>query len=342
MTKQPRKSTITMHDVARQAGVSQSTVSRVLSGAKADIAITDETRQRVMAAVQELGYQPNLNARSLRGQKSHMIAVMIADIANPFYHPIVRAIQDVANQYLYDVTVSNTDYTAEGERRFLEAVMRRPVDGIIMVVSHLTDAEVEDLMERTGAAIGIIGQRIAHPTVDIAYSDDGQAMQEATTWLIEEKGHRRVGFIGIRESLSAPRRLNAYRSGLKQCGIAPRPEYEVAGDWTPEGGHAAMHQLLALDEPPTAVLACNDMMAIGAMGAAREQGVCIPRDVALVGFDDVPAASWLSPALTTIAQYPYEMGERLAEALFERIAGGVKGPGRRFKVPCRLIEREST
>jgi DNA-binding LacI/PurR family transcriptional regulator len=116
----------------------------------------------------------------------------------------------------------------------------------------------------------------------------------------------------------------------------------VLGDWTPASGHRAMGQLLDLPQPPTAVLACNDLMAIGAMGAARARGRAIPQDVALVGFDDIPAASWLSPSLSTIAQFPYEMGERLATALFERMVGGYEGPGRRFEVACQFTEREST
>jgi DNA-binding LacI/PurR family transcriptional regulator len=124
---------VTMQDVAKLANVSQSTVSRVLSGVSGPIAISEETRQHVLKAVEQLGYQPNVHASSLRGQKTYMIAIMIADITNPFYHPIVRAVQDVAYEHGYDVMIANSDHTLEGERHFVQSVMRRPVDGIIMI-----------------------------------------------------------------------------------------------------------------------------------------------------------------------------------------------------------------
>ena len=125
------RNTITMRDVAKLANVSQSTVSRVLSGTLEPIPIGEETRQRVLEAVEQLGYQPNLHAGSLRGQKTQMIAIMIADIANPFYHPLVRAVQDIAYVHRYDIMIANSD-TFEGERHFFESVVRRPIDGIIM------------------------------------------------------------------------------------------------------------------------------------------------------------------------------------------------------------------
>jgi DNA-binding LacI/PurR family transcriptional regulator len=129
----PHKQAVTMRDVAQAAGVSQSTVSRVLSGTEGTILIGEETRQRVLEAVASLGYFPNLHAGSLRGQKTRMLAMMIADIGNPFYHPMVRAVQDVAHAHRYDVMIANTDHTYAGERLFVESVIRRPVDGVILV-----------------------------------------------------------------------------------------------------------------------------------------------------------------------------------------------------------------
>lgn len=338
-----RRSVITMRDVARLANVSQSTVSRVLSGATDTIPIGEETRQRVLDAVKLLDYQPNLHAGSLRGQKTRMIAVMIADIANPFYHPMVRAIQDVANQYKYDVMVSNSDHTLEGEQHFLDSVLRRPVDGMIMVPYHLGDEEIDLIISRTGAAIGVIGQHILHPHVDVSFGDDATATSDTVAWLVRDKGHQRIAFIGVQGSFSAAaRRQRAYEMALEQQGIPSYEGYIPMGDWTPESGYHAMRQLLALKVRPTAVFACNDLMAVGAMEAIRQQGLSIPGDIALVGFDDIPPASWLSPQLTTVAQYPHQMGSLLAQSLFNRFNGDYRGPGRRFEVPCRLIVREST
>jgi DNA-binding LacI/PurR family transcriptional regulator len=162
-------------------------------------------------------------------------------------------------------------------------------------------------------------------------------------WLSQKKGHRRIAFIGVHGEFSASvRRQRAYEDGLLRQGIPLRAEYMPLGDWSPESGYQCMRTLLALKEPPTAVFACNDLMAIGAMEAIRQEGLSIPQDVAIVGFDDIPPASWLSPRLTTVAQYPHQMGSLLAHSLFGRFNGEYKGLGRRFEVPCRLIEREST
>ncbi len=152
-----------MRDVARAAGVTQSTVSRVLSPTANGIRISAETRDRVMAAVAELGFHPNQYARSLRGKKSHMIAILIADISNPFYHPLVRAVQDVAFGHHYDVMIANSDHTREKEQLFVESLIRRPVDGAVMIPYHLTADDLDDLMVRTGVAIAAVGSRIDHP-----------------------------------------------------------------------------------------------------------------------------------------------------------------------------------
>ncbi len=337
-----RKRSVTMRDVAKLANVAQSTVSRVLSGADNGIPISEETRQRVMEAVGTLGYYPNLYAGSLRGQKTFMIAMMVADIANPFYHPMVRAVQDVAHAHRYDVMISNTDHMQEGETLFVESVIRRPIDGVIMVPFHLTDADFERLIARTGVAVVALGQHITHPQVDTVFGDDEQVVCEAIAWLIRERGHQRIGYIGVTNIFSAgARRHAAFCAALRAASLQIMPELFALGDWSSESGERAMQSFLALPQPPTAVFAANDLMAIGAMEAAQQAGLGIPDDVAIVGFDDIPPATWVRPRLTTIAQYPAEMGRVMAEALFERIQGDYSGPGRRFKVPCRLVVRES-
>jgi len=336
------RNTVTMRDVAKLAGVSQSTVSRVLRGVSEPIAISEETRQRVLEAVEQLGYHPNVHAGILRGQKTRMIAMMIADIANPFYHPMVRAVQDIADTHGYDVMIANSDHTLEGERHFAESVMRRPADGIIITPWHLSDEDLGELMDRTGAAMAALGQHVNHHLVDITFGNDGQAVYDAVTWLHETKAHSRIGFIGVtRPSTAGERRRKGYEQALHHVGLEVNTGYEQFGDWSPESGCHAMQQLLSLPTPPTAVFACNDLMAIGAMEVVQQSGLRIPDDVAIVGFDNIPAASWVRPRLTTVAQYPKEMGTRLAEAVFQRIDGEYSGPSRRFEVPCRLIERES-
>jgi LacI family transcriptional regulator/LacI family repressor for deo operon, udp, cdd, tsx, nupC, and nupG len=337
-----RSIAVTMRDVAELANVSQSTVSRVLNQSSLPIPIGEDTQRRVLDAVKQLGYHPNLYAGSLRGQKTQLIAMMIADIANPFYHPMVRAVQDVAHQHRYDVMVANSDHTRENEVLFCESLIRRPVDGIIMVPYHLTDEEIDWLITRTGAAVAILGSHLHHPQADVVACDDEQATYEAVRWLIEQKQHQRIGIIGVSRTFAVGvRRANAYKRAITEAGLTIPPAYIQTGDWSVESGQQAMRALLALPTPPTAVFACNDHMAIGAILAAQALQLRIPEDVAVVGFDDIPAASWISPKLTTIAQYPTEIGRHLATAVFERIAGRVIGPRRRYDLPCRLIERES-
>ncbi len=333
---------VTMRDVARVANVSQSTVSRVLNRSVSPIPIGEETRRRVLATVEQLGYRPNAYARSLRGQKTRMIAMMIADISNSFYHPMVRAVQDVARQHDYDVMIANSDHMRESEERFFDAIMRRPVDGIIIVPYHLMEEELDRLIERTGVAVACLGQHIVHPRIDVVFGNDGEAAYEAARWLIEQRGHQRIGFIGVNMAFSAgARRYQNFRRAMDEAGLSVPDEYMVQGDWSFESGQAAMRTLLTVPTPPTAVFACNDHMAIGAMMMAQEMGRRVPEEVAIVGFDNIPAGSWVRPRLTTVAQYPREIGLRLAEALFERIDGGYTGPGRRFEILCRLIVRES-
>jgi DNA-binding LacI/PurR family transcriptional regulator len=332
----------TMRDVARLANVSQSTVSRVLNRTASPIPVGDETRQRILGAIDELGYHPNAHARSLRGQKTRMIAMMIADISNSFYHPMVRAVQDFATERGYDVMLTNSDHRRADEERFCESIMRRPVDGLIMVPFHLSDEEIDVLQKRTGAAIACLGQHVHHPEVDVIFGQDSAGAYEAAHWLVAERSHRRIAFIGVNPVFAAgARRFEAFAQVLQEAEVALPSEYLQEGDWSMESGCQAMRALLSLPQPPTAVFACNDLMAIGAILAAQEMGLTVPDDVAVVGFDNIAAGLWIRPRLTTVAQYPVEIGQHMARALFERIEDEYSGPGRRIEMPCCLIQRES-
>lgn len=336
--------TVTMRDVAKAANVSQSTVSRVLSPASSDskVLISDETTEKVLAVIKELGYHPNQYARSLRGKKNHMIGMLIADISNPFYHPMVRAVQDVASHYHYSVMIANSDHLREKEVLFCESLLRRPVDGAVIIPYHLNDDDLQNLIARTGMAISAVGNHIQHPDVDVTYADDTKASYEAIQWLIEQRGHRRIAMIcGNREFPVTIRRHGAFCKAMADAGLPVPDEYVVEGEWSDEGGRRAITSLLELPEPPTAVFAASDTLAIGALETALEKNYRVPEDLAIIGFDDIPAASWVRPRLSTVAQYPSEMGTLLAKALFERIQGDYSGPSRRFEVQCRFIERES-
>jgi len=333
-----------MRDVAKAANVSQSTVSRILSPAssKSKVPISDETKGKVLEVVKELGYQPNQYARSLRGQKNHVIGMLIADISNPFYHPMVRAVQDVASQYHYGVMIANSDHLREKEMLFCESLLRRPVDGAVMIPYHLTDNDLQNLKARTGMAISAVGNHVQHPDVDVVYADDAKASYEAVQWLIEQRKHERIAMICASHQFPVIiRRYGAFQRAMADAGLSVPPEYVVEGDWSVESGRRAITALLALPKPPTAVFAASDTIAIGALAAAEEMNYRVPEDIAIIGFDDIPAASWVRPQLSTVAQFPGEMGTLLAKALFERIRGEYNGPSRRFEVPCHFFERAS-
>jgi DNA-binding LacI/PurR family transcriptional regulator len=333
----------TMRDVARLAGVSQPTVSRVLNDAATTVTISEETRQKVLAAVKELKYRPNMTARSLRTQQTQMIALMIADVSNPFYHPIARMIQDVARQHDFDVILANSDHRYENEKHFLEAVTRRPVDGVIMVPMHLSDEEIDRFITLTQTPVVVIGVQVKHPKVDVVWANDEQATFEAITWLIEERGYSQVGFLGIPDTYPpGPRRWHGYQRAMEQAGLLIDPDFvSFKGDFAVEGGRQAARELLAQKKWPPVVFAVNDLMAIGLILELQDAGYNVPEDIAIMGFDDIPEASIIRPHLTTMAQMPLDLGRELANALFDRIEGRETGPKRILEVPCRLIPRQS-
>lgn len=331
---------VTMRDVARRAGVSQPTVSRVLNGVKS-APISEETRERVLMAVEELGYHPNLLARSLRTQQTQMIALLIADISNSFYHAIARAVQDVAREHNFDVLIANSDHLYENELHFLAAVSRRPVDGVIMAPYHLTPDDLERFRIQTGSPITVLGQHVEQPGIDMVHANDERAVHEATRWLIESRGHTRLGFVGVPSSLPpGPRRFRGFALALEESGLEIRPEHIVESDFTLEGGKRAARQLIQAGELPTVIVAVNDLMAIGLILELQAAGYRVPEDVAVLGYDNIPEATIVRPALTTIAQDPRDMGQKLAKALFERIKNPDL-PRRTYESSYQLIIRDS-
>jgi LacI family transcriptional regulator len=334
--------TPTMRDVARLAGVSQPTVSRVLNNTPSTIPVSEETRQKVLAAVKELGYRPNMTARSLRTQRTQMIALMIADISNAFYHPIARAVQDIARQHDYDVIIANSDHRYDNEKHFCEAVVRRPVDGVIMVPIHLTYEDIDRFITFTQNPVVVLGQHIQHPEVDVVWSDDEKATFEAVTWLIEKQGYGQVGFLGVPEEYPpGPRRWRGFKRAMEHAGLPVEPDFAFQGDFTLESGRRAAQQLLAKRDWPPVVFAVNDLMAIGLILELQDAGYTVPDDIAVMGFDDIPEASIIRPHLTTLAQTPVEIGQKLATALFDRIEGRANGSKRVLECPCTLVPRQS-
>jgi len=332
-----------MHDVARLAGVSQPTVSRVLNRTETPIPVSEETQKKVLAAVKKLGYRPNMTARSLRTQRTQMIALLIADISNGFYHPIARTVQDVARTHDYDVLIANSDHLYENEKHFCEAVMRRPVDGVIMAPLRLTYEDIDDLITITNTPIAALGQHVDHPSVDVVYADDEKGTYDAVKWLILERGYESIGYLGVPPTFPpGVRRWRGFQRALAEIGMTIDPDFVMEGDFTVDSGERAVRSLLERKKKlPSVIFAVNDLMAIGAISALQAAGLSVPADVAVMGFDNIREATLITPKLTTVAQYPRDIGQKLAEVLFERIEGRAPDVGRRIEIPLTLIPRES-
>jgi LacI family transcriptional regulator len=326
------------------AGVSQAVVSYVVNDIQS-VTIPEETRKRVHDAVAALGYVPNSAARMLRSQRTFTIAVIIPDITNPFYPTLVRGVQDVATSHSYDVLVVNTDGTERLERSALDAARRGRVDGVILSAFWTSLEGLEPILI-DGIAVTLMGDPgvsslAADLPLDCCFVSGERAASTVVSYLIE-KGHRRIGMISGLES-SPPResRIRGYRDALTEHHLPLEDLLIRGGDFTEAGGYESMKELLGLDPRPTAVFAANDLMALGGFLACRELGVRVPEDVAIAGFDDIPAARLVNPSLTTIDQRASAFGQRCARLLISRLEGAYQGPPRAEEHGFELIRRES-
>lgn len=340
-----RKRRPTQADVAKAAGVSQAVVSYVLNDNQA-ISISPVTRQRVLDAMAALDYVPNDAARSLRIQRTSTIAAVIPDIANPYYPDFVRGIQDVAEAHGYDVLTYNTDGERELERKALDAARRGRVDGLIVTPFHLTLDELLPLL-RDGTPITLLGeiavdgQDVAALPIDSVSVPGEPAAREVVNYLIS-RGHKRIGMIaGADATPPRQQRVEGYRRALAEHHLPLQEILIRGGDFTEAGGYEAMRDLLALDPRPTAVFAANDLMAMGALLACREAGLAVPEDIALAGFDNIPAARLVHPALTTLDQQANQSGRRAAELLLGRLEGHYAGSPRAEHLAHELVPRAS-
>jgi LacI family transcriptional regulator len=328
----------TQHDIARLAGVSQATVSNVLNNTLLN-SIPQETRQRVMDVIERLGYVPDRTARSLRTKKTYTLAVIIPDITNPYYPTFVRGIQDVAGSNDYDLVIYNTDGDKQKEEKCLQSVRRSSIDGLIAVLFHLA---ADNLAELDIPVVHLQLKPEAPPPVDVIYIDNAAAARDMVNHLID-RGNDCIGMIAGEED-TPPRRARVlgYCQALAQHKIPLKETLIRGGHYNQEGGYLGMRELLNNSPQPCAVFAANDVMALGALVAAREAGLRVPEDIAIAGFDDIPAAALVDPPLTTINQYQDMIGKRATEILFERIHGTAPETMRAVEMPYQLIIRKST
>jgi DNA-binding LacI/PurR family transcriptional regulator len=304
-------------EVARAAGVSMSTVSRAIS--RPDM-VNAQTRERVEAAVRELGYRPSRVARRLRVAQglSDLVGLVIPDLQNPFFADLARGVEDVAARDGYTVLIGNSDESVEKEARYLNAMMAEAVDGIILPPSCDCRSAAVDLA-RAGVPLVCVDRRLDKARADTVVVDNVRGAADATEHLIA-LGHRRIGYLEGKQGVSTTReRLEGYRAALAAQGIEGDPALVKSGDSRPESGRRLAAVLLEMPDRPTALLVGNGMMTLGAVEAIHDRGLRIPDDVAVVGYDDMPWALALKPALTVVRQPGHELGVRAMELLRQRI-----------------------
>jgi LacI family transcriptional regulator len=327
---------ITMQDVAREAGLSLPTVSRVLSGS--DYPIQAETRRRVLDAATRLGYRPNLAARGLRTRRTNSIGIVVDDIMSAFVPPIVRGIQDRLDEADFSGLLVNVDWNPDREYAAIDGLLSRSVDGILFVeYSHHMR---EDLLRQSGKPFGFVHRLFGAPVANSMVPDDAYGAALAVEHLLA-LGHRRIALIsGPAGWHNARERVNGYMNSLQRNQIVYDPDLVEYGDWEVESGYTAAVSLLKQPAPPSAIFAANDLMALGAIYAARDKGIEVPTGLAVVGYDNRDFARILRPSLTTVTMPVYEMGRRAAAALLRQIETGVS-ESPEVKVRGELLVRES-
>ncbi|AAM23502.1 LacI family transcriptional regulator [Caldanaerobacter subterraneus subsp. tengcongensis MB4] len=310
---------VTIKDIARLANVSVTTVSRVINNKPEGV--SEETRQKILKLVKELGYQPNAIARGLVTKKTKTIGLIIPDISNPFFPDIARGVEDSAHIYGYNVFLCNTDDNLEKESEYIRALKEKYVDGIIFTSSSIPKHEhIIELVE-SGIPVVIMDRRVDSENIYGVFLDNYEGGYIATKHLID-LGHEKIGCItGPLYTKSAKERLEGYKKALLDSGIKIDEKLIFEGDYKINGGIIGAERLLKDNKDMSAIFACNDLMAYGAYKTIRSFGYKIPDDISVVGFDDIQLSQILEPQLSTIKQPAYDMGLTAARMLIKLIEG---------------------
>jgi LacI family transcriptional regulator len=330
-----RNRSITIQDVAQAAGVSVSTVSRVLND-KDDVA--PETYEKVQSIIQEMGYTSSLAARSMRSRRTNVIGLIVPDVADSFSIQVMKGVNQAIFELDYDLIIYTSGSikkrsAAEREQYFVSLLTGSVTDGVIIVTPAATSFS-------TAAPVVTIDPNNECPECLAVMATNHAGAVAATEYLIG-LGHRRIGFISGRPDLqSAQRRLQGYQDALRQANIPVDQDLIAAGDFTTETGRLCARRLLSLSDPPTAIFAANDQSAMGTIEAAREMGLRVPQDLSVIGFDNIPEAAYSDPALTTIDQFIEEMGRVATGKLVDLIQGEALESDL-YKVPTQLVVRNS-
>lgn len=331
----------TLKEVAERAGVHVTTASRALNPATSSL-VNAATIRRVQAAARDLRYRPNVIARGLKTSRSMSVGVLLPDLTNPLFPPIVRGVEDVLFAGGYTTLIANTDNDSARQLAIFDTLRARQVDGIIAATARRGDRLFLDA-QRDGIRVVLVNRRVDGSEIPSVTGDDHEGIAMAVRHLIE-LGHTRIAHVaGPADTTTGQHRLRAYRQTLNEAGIPADPTLiATSAEFTEvEGARAMRAMLAAAAAPPTAVVAANDTIALGCLDVFTERGLRCPADVSLVGFNDMPFVNRLSPPLSTVHVPHYQIGAEGARMLLERLANPDL-PAKSITLPATLVLREST
>ncbi|MGC5328409.1 catabolite control protein A [Brevibacillus sp. SYSU BS000544] len=329
---------ITIYDVAREAGVSMATVSRVVNG---NPNVKPTTRKKVLAAIERLGYRPNAVARGLASKKTTTVGVIIPDISSLFFSELARGIEDIATMYKYNIILCNSDQRLEKELQLINTLLEKQVDGLLFMGGEVKEDHLQAL---STAAVPVVlaATRDADNVLPSVTIDHFQAAYDATQSLIEE-GHQRIAMITgpLHDPLGGLVRFEGYKQALADANIPFKEELVANGNYRYESGLARMSEFLQLAEPPTAVFAASDEMAIGAIHAVQDAGLHVPNNIEVIGYDNIRLAEMVRPRLSTVVQPMYDIGA-VAMRLLTKYMNNEHVEQHVVLLPHRIEYRQST
>jgi LacI family transcriptional regulator len=300
-----KKETITIYDVARVAGVSMATVSRVVNG---NSNVKPATRKKVLSVIEELGYRPNAVARGLASKKTKTVGVVIPDISNAFYSEVTRGIEDIATMYRYNIILCNSDLQQERETQLIETLLEKQVDGLLFLGGNVRE-EHRRIYDHTNVPVVLVATKVDDNELPAVGIDQQAAAYDATVRFIEA-GHKSIALIGgpLTDMVKGYPRYLGYRQALEEHKIEFDERLIRIGDYRYESGYQAMITLLGLSEVPTSVVVLSDEMAVGAIHAILDNGKKVPDDIEVIGYNNIPIASQVRPLLSTVDVPMYDLG----------------------------------
>jgi LacI family transcriptional regulator len=327
----------TIQDVARRAGVAPITVSRVINNSGY---ASEETRSRVEAAIQELGYVPNTLARGLRSKRTNTLALVVTDITNPFFTLIARGVEDVASASGFTVIYCNTDESETKEEKYINILVQKQVDGVLLVPACSNSISVKFLFSNEIPVV-LIDRSIPGFQTDLVRCNSEEGAYDLTKHLIELGHERIVTITGPRGVSTSEDRVLGYRRALSEAGLESFASIYY-GAFTQASGYELTNQVLELSLRPTAIFGANNFLSIGVLKALRDANLRVPEDMAVVGFDDLPVSMVVDPILTVAAQPAYEMGQQATVLLLQRLSIDASGSNQEIILPTEIIVRQSS